>query len=106
MLVRKSCNGYGAVFIGLLTDILRPDAHVKFNMSFFKTGSGCTTLLPSPCASPATPVAEALTVCPEAPRLAEQCPSSSHDEPFDGPDFEGGITIPDDLFSDEEVAFV
>ena len=54
LLVRKSLDGRGAAFVGVLDAEKRtPETHFKFNMFFCKSGPGFTSLMPCPCAEQA-----------------------------------------------------
>ena len=106
LLLRKSHDGRGAAFVGLLADKLKPDAHFKFNVFFRKTGAGSASQPLNPKTNQARTAEEAPSSSLTSPWLTDQHPATLHDVPFDGPDCEDGITIPDDLFHEMQVAFV
>lgn len=105
LLLRKSHDGRGAAFVGLLADKLKPDAHFKFNVFFRKTGAGSASQPLNPKTNQARAAKEAPSISLKWPWLTDQHPAiaTSHDVPFDGLDCEDGITIPDDLFPEVQV---
>ena len=102
LLLRKSCDGHGAVFAGLLADKHCPDARFKFNMFFGKTGTGSASQLSSSCPTKPGMTQMASSISFETLSQGHQRPATLHDEPFDGP-YGAGISMTDDILPEVQV---
>lgn len=94
--------------MGLLADKHKPETHFKFNMFFCKTGPGSVAVLPPLTVITARTARGPSPNCPAPPSLDASCLDDSPDVtaghgPFEGPEAEEGVTIPDDLFSEDQV---
>ena len=108
LLVRKSFDNRGATFVGLLADKHNPETHFKFHMFFCKTGPGSLAVLPPPSVIAARAARGPSPNCPatpslNAPRLDDAQSGAAGHVPFEGPEADEGVTIPDDLFSEDQV---
>jgi hypothetical protein len=103
LLLRKSCDGNGAVFAGLLADKHCSDARFTFNMFFCETDAGSASQLLSCCPTRPGPMQRASSISIDTLSQGHQRPATLHDEPFDGPCVGGGISMTDDLFPEVQV---